>query len=73
MMDSCPAIRLMIEPGMKKGEILRGPLASTALCVSSISGRPPMPDPMHTPTCSRCSRSKSSPEFWIASIAAARP
>jgi hypothetical protein len=73
MMESCPAMRLMIEPGMKKGEILRGPLASMVLCVSSISGSPPMPEPMHTPTCSRASRSKSSPESLIASIEAASP
>ena len=47
---------LMIEPGTKNGEILRGPPASTASCVSSISGSPPMPEPMQTPICSRFSR-----------------
>ncbi|MNC85674.1 hypothetical protein D3C83_12850 [compost metagenome] len=73
MIESCPEIRLMIEPGTKNGVILRGPPASIALCVSSISGRPPIPEPMHTPICSRCSRSKSSPESLIASIAPASP
>ena len=49
MIESWPAIMLMIVPGTKNGEILRGPPSSSALCVSSISGRPPMPEPMLTP------------------------
>jgi hypothetical protein len=63
----------MIEPGTKNGVILRGPPARKALCVSSISGRPPMPEPMQAPTCSRGTRSKSSPASLIASIEAASP
>ena len=41
---------LMIDPGTKNGEILRTPPLRNAVCVSSIIGRPPMPDPTHTPT-----------------------
>src|SRR5579862_9375613 len=40
---------LPIEPGTKNGEILRGPPVRYASCVSSINGRPPMPEPMQTP------------------------
>ena len=40
---------LMIVPGTKNGEILRTPPCMYARCVSSIIGRPPMPEPMHTP------------------------
>jgi hypothetical protein len=43
MIDRLPEIMLMMVPGMKKGEILRGPPARKSLCVSSIIGRPPMP------------------------------
>jgi len=49
MIDRLPEIILMIVLGMKNGEILRGPPFSTSLCVSSIIGRPPMPEPMFTP------------------------
>ena len=41
---------LMIEPGTKNGEILRTPPSRYASFVCSIIGRPPMPEPMHTPT-----------------------
>ena len=41
---------LMMEPGTKNGVILRHPPAMYMAFVSSISGRPPMPEPMHTPT-----------------------
>jgi hypothetical protein len=49
MIESWPEIMLMMEPGTKNGEIFRGPPASTASWVSSMSGNPPMPEPMHTP------------------------
>jgi 3-oxoacyl-[acyl-carrier-protein] synthase II len=35
---------------MKNGEIFRNPPASHTLCIASISGRPPRPTPMFTPT-----------------------
>ena len=41
---------LTMEPGTKNGVILRQPPAMYAAFVSSISGRPPMPEPMQTPT-----------------------
>ncbi|MBS1136728.1 MAG: hypothetical protein H6R11_682 [Proteobacteria bacterium] len=63
----------MIEPGTKNGEILRGPPACTAVLVSSISGRPPMPEPMHTPMRSALAGCMPMPASLRASIAAARP
>ena len=44
-----PATMLMIEPGTKKGEMRRGPLASIPRMFSSILGRPPMPEPTFPP------------------------
>ena len=41
---------LMMVPGMKNGEMRRGPLlVELVVHASSISGRPPMPEPMLTP------------------------
>ena len=51
--DTWPAARLMIADGMKKGEILRGPPWSRAMCSRSIVMNPPMPDPMNAPTSGR--------------------
>jgi hypothetical protein len=48
--DSRPAIMLMMLPGMKKGEMRRGPRAFSSSCMLSMSGRPPMPEPKFTPT-----------------------
>ena len=48
--DTWPAARLMIEAGMKNGEMRRGPPSSSALCSRSIVLNPPMPDAMNTPT-----------------------
>ena len=48
-METCPAARLMISPGMKNGETRLGPRSSIFVCISSMSGRPPMPEPMITP------------------------
>src|SRR5262245_19630257 len=47
--DTCPAARLMIADGMKKGEILRGPPSSRARCSRSMVVNPPMPEAMKTP------------------------
>src|SRR5678816_4919562 len=35
--DTCPAARLMMLDGMKKGEIFRGPPSSSARCSRSVS------------------------------------
>src|SRR5215813_6750700 len=48
--ESRPAVMLMMLPGMKKGEMRRGPFAFSSSCIDSISGRPPMPEPKFTPT-----------------------
>jgi len=71
--DRLPEIMLMIEPGMKNGETLRGPPSTSTLCVSSISGRPPMPAPMLTPTRVGSASGVSNPASLTASIPAARP
>ena len=39
----------MIEAGTKNGVIRRGPRFSSSALVSSISGRPPMPEPTRQP------------------------
>ena len=48
--DTWPAARLMIDAGMKNGEIRRGPPLRSALCSRSMVLKPPMPDAMKTPT-----------------------
>ena len=48
-MLTCPAARLTMAAGMKKGEILRGPPFSRLLCSRSMTSNPPMPEPMLTP------------------------
>ena len=48
--DSRPAIMLMMLPGMKNGEMRRGPFCLSSSCIASISGIPPMPEPKLTPT-----------------------
>ncbi len=62
---------LTISPGMKNGLIRRGPFSRYVLCISSMSGRPPIPDPMHTPTRSAFSAVTARPESAIASFDAA--
>src|SRR5262245_25397309 len=74
--ESNPAVMLMMLPGMKKGEMRRGPLAFSSSCIDSISGRPPMPEPKLTPmrsafcgvTSSAASRQACSPAatpYWM--------
>ena len=46
LIDTWPEIMLMIDAGTKKGEMRRGPRLTSSACVSSIIGRPPMPEPM---------------------------
>src|SRR5580765_309156 len=48
--ETCPAARLMMDAGMKNGEIRRGPPLSSSLCSRSIVENPPIPDAMNTPT-----------------------
>jgi len=70
-METWPAARLMMAPGMKKGEILRGPPASITECSRSMTSKPPIPEPMWTPTRSRLESSILRPEWSMASCAAA--
>src|SRR3989338_7032026 len=71
--DRLPEIMLMMVPGMKNGEILRGPEARKSVWVSSIIGKPPIPEPMLTPMRSAFSSETSSPESLNASMPATRP
>ena len=48
--DTWPAARLMIDAGMKNGEMRRGPPSRSALCSRSMVLKPPMPEAMKTPT-----------------------
>src|SRR5712671_923212 len=70
-METCPAARLMMDAGMKKGEILRGPPSISAVCSRSITSNPPMPDPICTPTRSSFSGVIFNSDIWIASSDAA--
>ncbi len=49
-METWPAARLMMDAGMKNGEIRRGPPSMSALCSRSMVLNPPIPDAMNTPT-----------------------
>src|SRR3954471_4257959 len=69
--ETCPAARLIIAEGIKKGEILRGPPSSRAECSRSMMSNPPMPDPMWTPTRSSFSGVIFRPDILRASSAAA--
>src|ERR1700678_827094 len=66
-----PAARFTIVPGIKNGEILRGPPCSMALCSRSITSNPPIPEPMCTPTRSAFAGPIFRPECCIASWVAA--
>ena len=73
-MERCPAIMLMIEDGMKNGEILRGPPTCRKVSHSdSMVESPPMPAPAITPQRSGSSLPKSMPEFVTAWMPAATP
>ncbi len=73
MIERFPAIMLTMLPGTKNGEILRGPPLVRSAWVSSISGRPPIPEPRTQPMRSRSIDSDSTPASRIAWIAAAMP
>src|SRR5208282_977820 len=71
LMETCPAARLTMAAGMKKGEILRGPPSRSAVCSRSMTSNPPMPEPICTPTLSAFSGVTWSPDIFIASSEAA--
>src|SRR5208337_796515 len=71
LMETCPAARLTMAAGMKKGEILRGPPSRSAVCSRSITSNPPMPEPICTPTFSAFSGVTWSRDIFIASSEAA--
>jgi hypothetical protein len=62
MIDSWPDTMLMMEPGTKKGEMRRGPRLTKSLWLSSIIGRPPMPELTTTPIRSALLSSTCRPE-----------
>ncbi len=69
--ETLPAASFAMSAVMKKGEMTRGPLWRYLFCVSSMMGRPPMPDPMTTAIRSRLSSRTGRPESSIANCAAA--
>ena len=71
--DSCPETMLMIDAGTKNGEMRRGPRAASSMQVSSIIGRPPMPEPTMTPMRSAFSSVTVSPLSVQAWMPAATP
>ncbi len=73
MIETVPAIMLMMEPGTKNGETRRGPRFIISLWLSSIIGSPPMPEPMTQPMRSRLASVTSMPLSRSASAAAATP
>ena len=44
--DTLPAARFRIIPGMKKGDMRRGPRSSRSRWVRSSRPKPPIPEPM---------------------------
>ncbi len=73
MMDTLPAIMLMMAPGIRKGEMRRGPRVRISSWLSSIIGRPPMPEPTMQPMRSRLASVTAMPESRIACTEAATP
>src|SRR5215470_9472238 len=71
LIETCPAARLMMAAGMKKGEILRGPPSIRLECSRSMTSNPPIPEPMCTPTRSAFSGVISRPDIFSASSLAA--
>src|SRR5688572_18563484 len=64
--ETWPDARLMMADGMKKGEILRGPPSRYEMCSRSIVVKPPMPEPMKTPTRGAIAGVIVNPEWSIA-------
>ena len=69
--DTWPAARLMIAEGMKNGEMRRGPPSRYALCSRSMVPKPPMPEPMKTPTRGAIAGVMVSPALFMAKSDAA--
>src|SRR5215472_7660151 len=70
-MLTCPAARLTMAAGIKKGEILRGPPFNSAWCSRSMTSNPPTPEPICTPTRVAFSGVTSRPDIFTASSVAA--
>ncbi len=66
LIETWPDVMFAMSPGMKNGENLSGPPSHTRRCWLSISGRPPMPEPMTTATRSAFSGVTLNPESSIA-------
>ena len=73
MIDKLPEIILIMVPGIKNGETLRGPDSSNVSLVLSIIPKPPIPDPIATPILSAFCSFTSNPESLNASIPATKP
>ncbi len=71
--ERLPAIMLMMVPGMKNGEMRRGPLFFSSSCIASMSGRPPMPEPKLMPKRSAVSGVTAFAESCQACTPAAMP
>ena len=63
----------MIEPGTKNGEMRRTPRAFSSSRICSMSGRPPIPEPMITPMRSAFASLTSRPLSRSACMPAAMP
>ncbi len=48
--ETWPAARLMMDAGMKNGEMRRGPPFISSMCSRSMVWKPPIPEAMNTPT-----------------------
>ena len=73
MIETLPEIMLMIAPGIRNGEMRRGPRLTASVWLSSIRGKPPMPDPTMHPIRSRLSSLTSIPLSATACTEAATP
>ncbi len=72
--EICPAVALMMLPGIRNGEILRGDFDSSHRAVfSSMVDSPPMPPPIATPMRGELASVTSKPESLIAWTAEAMP
>ena len=49
LIETCPEIKFIRAPGIKKGETLLGPFSFICTAVWAIEPRPPIPDPIITP------------------------
>ncbi len=73
LIDKLPEIILIILAGTKNGDILLAPLFLNVSLVFSILGRPPIPDPIDTPTLLASKSQSRSFESVTASMPAAIP